>query len=172
MVTILVLQLALAALPNPVTTPGAVNPAISFRNQAQTICAPTGWTTKTIRPATSVTNAIKRRQMIALGYTVANPLPDVRTKRGGTRPDIRFCVLRSANPACYELDHVVPLSIAGSPAAEANLWVQPIAEALIKDQLERVLHQRICAGTIDHVDAQRAIAINWVRAYRHFMESR
>jgi hypothetical protein len=58
--TLLVLQLTLAALPNPATTPGATNPAISFRNQATTICAPTGWTTKLVRPPVSVTNAIKR----------------------------------------------------------------------------------------------------------------
>jgi hypothetical protein len=159
-------------LPNPATTPGAVNPAISFRNQADTICAPIGWTTKTIRPSTSYTNAVKRRQMLALGYTVANPLPLVATKRGGTRPDIRFCVPRSANPACYELDHLVPLSLGGAGADVKNLWVQPIAEALVKDVLERTLRARVCAGRVDLVEAQRAISTDWKTAYRHFMESR
>src|SRR4051812_305365 len=130
MLTILALHVALMAVPNPATTPGARNPAIDFRNQAQTICNPHGWTTKLVRPPVSVTNAIKARQMRALGYTVPNPLPRVMTKRGGTRPDIRLCVPRSANPACYELDHVIALTLGGHPSAEANLWPQPIADAL------------------------------------------
>ena len=172
MTWLLVLQLALAALPNPQTTPGALNPAISWKTAYKTICAPSGWSTKVLRPPTSYTNAIKRRQMLALGYTVANPLPMIRTKKGGTRPDLSYCVPRSANPACYELDHVVNLSIGGSAADEKNLWVQPIAEALKKDVLERTLQQGICAGRIDMVDAQRAIATNWVKAYREYVEGR
>jgi hypothetical protein len=169
---VLVLQLALGTLPNPVTTPGATNPAIDWKNAYNTICAPSGWSTKVIRPSTAYTNRIKRRQMEALGYTVANPLPNVATKRGGTRPDVRYCVPRSANPACYELDHLVNLSLGGAGADERNLWVQPIAEALKKDLLEQTLRRQVCAGRVDLVEAQTAIAANWIRAYREYVEGR
>jgi hypothetical protein len=172
MTLLLVLQLALATLPNPRTTPGATNPAIDWKVAYKTICAPSGWSTKVIRPPASYTNAIKRKQMLALGYTVANPLPTVRTQAGGRRPDISYCVPRSANPACYEEDHLVPLSAGGSPRSERNLWPQPIAEALVKDRLEQTIARGICDGRIDMVDAQRAIANNWVQAYHAYVEGR
>ena len=43
---LLALQLTLS-LPNPVTTPGALNPAVSWKNQASTICRP-GWTATSV----------------------------------------------------------------------------------------------------------------------------
>lgn len=169
---LLVLQLTAVLGPSPGPPAGALNPAITWKTAYKTICARGGWSTKVIRPSSSYTSALKRRWMLALGYTVANPLPLVSTPRGGTRPDIRYCVPRSANPACYELDHVVPLSIGGAPSDERNLWVQPIAEALIKDRLEQTLRASVCAGTVDLVEAQRAIASDWWNAHRVYVEGR
>ena len=78
--------------PDPAMTPGAINPDISFRNQAQTICAPNGWTTRVIRPPARYTTALKIRQLAARGADVTNPLP--RDRAG--RMNIRACVPRSA----------------------------------------------------------------------------
>jgi hypothetical protein len=165
MTWLLVLQVLVA-----VPAPGATNPAITARTQAQTICAPSGWTTKVIRPPTSYTTRLKRQQLDALGYTVWNPLPSVPTKSGrSVRPDIRYCIPRSANVACYELDHQIPLTLGGHPSDVRNLWPQPIAEALQKDRLEQTLHRRVCAGQVSLTEAQRAISTDWRSAYRRFL---
>jgi hypothetical protein len=163
----------LVTRPDPVATPGALNPAISFRNQATTICAASGWTTNVIRPPSALTTRLKREQLAARGWTIVNPLPTVATRRGlGTIPDVRACVPRSATLACYEEDHLVPLTLGGHPTAVENLWPQPILEARLKDRLEQTLHRRVCAGLVDLADAQRAIATDWHRAYRTFIEGR
>ncbi|MDD5248498.1 MAG: hypothetical protein PHY45_05920 [Rhodocyclaceae bacterium] len=38
-----------------------------------------------------------------------------------------------------------------------------------KDQLEFVLHKMVCAGEIPLADAQRAIATNWIDAWKRYM---
>src|SRR5450759_2421627 len=48
-------------LPDPVLTPGAMNPDVTQDNILKTICVP-GYT-KTIRPTASYTNNIKRQQL-------------------------------------------------------------------------------------------------------------
>ena len=63
----------------------------------------------------------------------------------------------------YEIDHLIPLSIGGSDD-DVNLWpeprrmIEPEWSAERKDELEMRLHALVCAGRIDIVDAQKAIA--------------
>ena len=68
----------------------------------------------------------------------------------------------------YEVDHLIPLALGGDNTI-ANLWAEP-AEPRPgfheKDSVEDYLHQEVCAGAMDLVDAQRAIAIDWVAIYR------
>jgi hypothetical protein len=77
-------------------------------------------------------------------------------------------------PGEYEVDHLISLELGGSNA-ERNLWPQPYGtrpwNARIKDRLENELHRRVCDGEIDLASAQRAIAGNWVAAYRHYVDS-
>src|SRR6266567_2058614 len=85
-------------LPDPGCTPGAVDPNVSQSNIGSTIC--TRGYTATVRPSVDVTEKIKRDQMAAYG-------------------------LQGQRLAAWELDHLVPLELAGAPQNVANLWLQP-----------------------------------------------
>src|ERR1700694_4476691 len=67
----------------------------------------------------------------------------------------------------YEVDHLIPLELGGSNSMR-NLWPEP-AEPRPgfheKDVLENRLHALVCAGSVDLMTAQRAIAANWWTAY-------
>ena len=133
-----------------------------------------GWSTKSIRPPTSYTNALKKTQLNSLGYTVPNPLPRVTTKSGKTtQPDISKCVEHSANLSCYEEDHLISLELGGDPRNPNNLWPEPWFgpwNARDKDMLEGKLHRMVCDGQIPLRDAQKAIATDWVGAYRKYVK--
>ena len=71
----------------------------------------------------------------------------------------------------YEVDHLIPLSLGGADEA-ANLWPESFDtmpwNALEKDKLEVRLHALVCGGQMPLVEAQKAIAENWIAAYeRH-----
>ena len=95
------------------------------------------------------------------------------TKSGkGTRPDISRCVEHSANPACYEEDHLIALELGGHPTSPDNLWAEPwfgAWNARVKDRLENRLHQLVCSGKLDLKTAQQAIASNWIEAYKRYV---
>jgi hypothetical protein len=158
--------------PDPARTPGAVNPAINSDTKADTICNP-HWSTKSIRPPSSYTTKLKRRQMRELGYTLDNPLPRIPTKNGqSTRLDLSKCIERSGNSACYEEDHLISLEIGGDPTSESNLWPEPWSGPLnahIKDVLENTLHRQVCDGSVKLETAQKAIAFDWVAAYEQYV---
>jgi hypothetical protein len=134
-------------LPNSARTPGATNSAVSQETIIQTICT-VGWTT-TIRPPSSVTTAVKLKQLSS-GYA----------HNGDT-----------ATSDCEE-DHLISLELGGAPSAEANLWPEPYnvnAGARVKDQIEDKLHTMVCAGAMTLVTAQTAIATNWWAAYQTYI---
>jgi len=163
------------AIPNPELVPGATNPDITQANIGETICNK-GWSTKSIRPPSSYTSGLKKAQLRAYGDTQANELPLVPTKSGrSTRPDITQCVERSANPACYEEDHLISLELGGHPTSPANLWPEPWFgpwNARTKDRLENTLHRLVCRGALPLKDAQNAVALDWVAAYRTYVLGR
>jgi hypothetical protein len=67
-----------------------------------------------------------------------------------------------------EVDHLVSLELGGSNA-RANLFPEaavPRPGSHEKDRLENRLHAEVCAGTLTLRSAQRAIATDWVKAYR------
>lgn len=76
-------------------------------------------------------------------------------------------------PGEYEVDHLISLELGGSNA-ERNLWPQPYGtrpwNARVKDRLENELHRRVCDGELDLASAQRAIAGNWIAAYREYVD--
>jgi hypothetical protein len=108
-----------------------------------------------------------------LHYSLTNKLPRVKTKSGKTRrPDIRKCITRSSNPSCYEEDHLVSLELGGHPTNPDNLWPEPWFgnwNARVKDALEDRLHAMVCNGAISLRDAQKAIATDWIAAYKHYV---
>lgn len=123
-------------LPDHACTPGSIDPQVTQDNIRQTICV-SGYTA-TVRPPTSYTNKIKKERMAAYGHA-------------GSMSD-------------YELDHLIPLAIGGSPRDVANLWPEPEAGsqgALSKDKVENYLHRAVCAGEISLSEAQTEIAGDW-----------
>jgi len=133
-------------LPNRALTPGATNPAVTQSNIDRTICL-TGYT-KTIRPSSSYTTALKRQQLAA-GYNYHGDL----------------------STSDYEEDHLISLELGGSPTSVQNLWPEPYAAAegaRVKDKIENELHDLVCSGQLTLRAAQRAIATNWWAAYQTY----
>jgi hypothetical protein len=136
-----------AGLPDPVRTPGSINPNVTQGNISTTICT-SGWTA-TIRPPSAYTTALKVVQIEQYGYA-------------------------DKKLADYEEDHLVPLELGGAPRDPANLWPQPRVIALgdgtpvgaeAKDHLENGLKRAVCSGSMLLADAQRLIAGDWVAAW-------
>jgi hypothetical protein len=135
------------ALPDATLTPGALNPAVTQGDIYSTICV-RGWT-RSVRPPERYTERLKREQIREYGYAD------------------RW--LRD-----YEEDHLVPLELGGSPTSPRNLWPEPHHVAggwnsYRKDRLENRLNHLVCRGRLSLRAARRAIARNWVAAYRRFM---
>jgi hypothetical protein len=123
-------------LPDPSCTPGATNPKVSDDTLGNTICR-TGYT-KSIRPPAAITDAEKRDNAAAYGYT--GPLSEA------------------------EFDHLVPLELGGDPNDPRNLWIEPGASPNPKDRVEHKLHQMVCDGRVSLATAQEAIAADWTTA--------
>lgn len=127
-----------AYLPDPNCTPGVINSNITQANSTTTIC--TAGFTKTIRPAASYTDNLKREQIKEYGYT-------------------------DTNPHDYEEDHLISLELGGNPSDPKNLWPEPHASLNEKDKVENYLHKQICDGTITLAQAQQKITQNWYAVY-------
>jgi hypothetical protein len=93
---------------------------------------------------------------LAAEFVMSEQLP------GGRHPD-------------YEIDHLIPLGIGGADS-DANLWPEPRAtvepewNAERKDQLEAKLRALVCAGRLDIVVAQKAVADDWTVAWRCYVD--
>ncbi|MBS1856322.1 MAG: hypothetical protein JST11_13225 [Acidobacteria bacterium] len=127
--------------PDPKRTPGAVNPDIAQENIADNICNP-DWSTRGIRPPSSYTSRLKKRQMEELG------LP------GSSRD--------------YEEDHLISLELGGNPNDPRNLWPEPYDAhpgAREKDVVENYLHKQVCSGAMTLAAAQQAISHDWYKVY-------
>ncbi len=132
-------------LPDSRLTSGYINPEVTQENIHSTVCV-RGYS-KSIRPPSYYTNKLKKRQLIEYGYA-------------------------DANPKHYEEDHLIPLSIGGSPDHPKNLWPQPrLSEwnAEKKDRLEFKIYQLVCDGKVPLDEARQAMAENWINAYKRYM---
>lgn len=80
--------------------------------------------------------------------------------------------ITSHAPHEYEVDHLISLELGGSNSLK-NLWPESYVtspyNAHVKDRLENKLHAMVCSGAIDLKTAQRAIASDWITAYRKYV---
>jgi hypothetical protein len=131
--------------PDPVRTPGAVDPDITQDNIKENICNP-NWSTRSIRPPVNYTNRLKLEQ-------------------------IREYADADTNPRDYEEDHLIPLEIGGNPTDPKNLWPEPYETSIpdggarYKDKVESYLHRQVCDDNLGIVQAQQEIASDWYRVY-------
>jgi hypothetical protein len=112
---------------SPTLTPGVVNPEVRQETIGETICR-AGWT-RTIRPPTSYTTALKLRQMQEYGV-------------GGS-------------PSDYQEDHLISLELGGHPTDPRNLWPEPRPHAEEVDRIENELNGKVCSGELTLAEAQR-----------------
>jgi hypothetical protein len=91
--------------------------------------------TDTVRPPSSYTSRLKVQQMRAYGFT--DPV------------------------SAHEEDHLIPLSLGGSPRDPLNLWPEPHGSPNAKDRVENAAHDAVCTGRIELWDAQGRIATDW-----------
>jgi hypothetical protein len=91
-----------------------------------TICV-RGWT-KTVRPPTTYTNALKVKQMREYGV-------------GGSLSN-------------YQEDHLISLELGGHPTDPRNLWPEPYPRASDVDSIENELNAKVCSGTLTLAAAQ------------------
>ena len=110
-----------------VRTPGMLNPAVTQATIRSTICA-RGWT-RTVRPPTDYTNALKRKQLRQYGL------------RGP--------------PSAYQEDHLISLELGGDPTDPRNLWPEPYPRASDVDRIENDLNAQVCSGALSLAAAQR-----------------
>jgi hypothetical protein len=111
----------------PALTPGALNPDVTQSTIRQTICS-RGWT-KTIRPPSSVTSALKLVQMKQYGFA------------GG--------------PSDYQEDHFISLELGGAPNDPKNLWPERRPHADQVDTVENELNAKVCSGEITLAEGRR-----------------
>lgn len=67
----------------------------------------------------------------------------------------------------YEVDHLISLELGGSNDIR-NLWPESYAgtwNAHLKDRLENELHRRVVSGQMPLAEAQRRIAVDWIKLY-------
>jgi hypothetical protein len=120
------LQATVLVVADPVRTPGVLNPDVTQQTIGATICVP-GWT-KSVRPSTDYTNALKVRQMRAYGLT--------------------------GSPSAFQEDHLISLELGGHPTDPRNLWPEPYPRAARVDLLENELNAMVCSGAMSLADAQ------------------
>jgi hypothetical protein len=75
-------------------------------------------------------------------------------------------------PASYEEDHLISLQLGGHPTDPKNLWPETYntrCGARIKDVLETRLRKLVCTKKISLADAQKAIATDWIKAYKQYV---
>lgn len=75
-------------------------------------------------------------------------------------------------PREFEVDHLISLELGGSNSIR-NLWPESYRtqpwNARVKDRLENRLHELVCSGQLDLQTAQRAIASDWIEAYKKYV---
>ncbi|MDQ6835360.1 MAG: hypothetical protein M3016_04160, partial [Actinomycetota bacterium] len=128
-------------LPDPRCTPGAIDPTVTQGDIGRTICRH-GYTRR-VRPPEYITEPEKRASLRAYGD--AGPL-----RR-------------------YEYDHLVALELGGARNDARNLWPERGSIPNPKDELEYRLRTRVCERRMTLAAAQRAIAGDWVAAYRRYV---
>jgi hypothetical protein len=109
-----------------IRTPGVLNPDVTQATIGSTICV-RGWT-KTIRPPTSYTNALKAKQM--------------REYRVG------------GSFSGYQEDHLISLELGGHATDPRNFWPEPYPRASDVDSIENDLNAKVCSGALSLAAAQ------------------
>lgn len=105
----------------------SIDSSVTQDNIKTTVCVP-GYSAK-VRPSYSYTHRIKLAKLKVAGIS-------------------------EYDAALYELDHIIPLSLGGSPKDLKNLQIQFWTAAKKKDTKESAYHKLVCSETITLKEAQ------------------
>jgi hypothetical protein len=111
---------------------------------------------------------------VSLGDVCSIPHEEVVRAVPGFLRDQVFREYGIANPKVqdYEIDYLIAPGLGGADDIQ-NLWPEPEVSAgwnsHDKDLLEERLHQMVCSGQIDLSTAQKAIASDWIQAYKKYL---
>ena len=134
--------MAQLALMLALATPAlALNPEVTQAPINETICAP-GYT-YTVRPSWYDSSKLKQQLLKARGETWLSAPK-------------------------YQLDHIVPLCLGGSPTDPSNLQLEPWEEAYRKDRVEIQAMRCVFAGKATLAEAQHDLATDWQAAYHKY----
>ena len=133
------------SLPNPITTPGAINPDVTDNNIHATICVP-GFTA-TIRENSYITNKAKRAAL--------PPGEDLML--------FEWDHLISLELGGHPND---PRNLWAEPYGDRD---KDEYGARKKDVLETLLHRLVCADKMPLSAAQGLISGNWIMAYQAYV---
>lgn len=82
--------------------------------------------------------------------------------------------IQNARADDYEVDYLIAPGLGGTDDIH-NLWPEPYRagawDAHAKDALEERLHELVCARKVDLLTAQRAIAGDWIAAYKKYLRT-
>jgi hypothetical protein len=132
---------AMHVLPDPMQTPGVLNPAVTPATTTSTICVH-GWTA-TVRPPTSYTDAIKQKSVPAGHAASEFELDHLDSiEDGGDPRDPQNLWMQAYN--------------------------DPYG-ARIKDVLETKVAHMVCAGTLTLDQARAALAPNWLVGFAQYV---
>src|ERR1700737_2887319 len=138
----LFVQVVLAQQPTPIVPDRKLTPGDAFDVTVQDMCVP-GYS----RKVRNVPAEMKREVYREYGIT-------------------------SHESGDYEVDNLIPLELGGSISIK-NLWPESHRtspwNAQVKDRLESKLHDLVCSGQLDLKTAQRAIAADWIEAYKMYV---
>jgi hypothetical protein len=105
--------------------------------------------------------------------------PDTEYDEPDVPVSVRHVVLRNYGAAAisdrdFELDYLITPELGGATDAQ-NLWPERYTSATwnahVKDDLEHLLHQLVCGGSVPLESAQRDISTNWIAAYKRYFHT-
>ncbi len=82
--------------------------------------------------------------------------------------------IAGAEPRAYEVDYLVTPALGGADDIR-NLWPHSYSatmwNAQVKDALEDRLRDMVCERSLDLMEAQREIAVNWIAAHKKYFHT-
>ena len=155
-----------ASLVSPTPTPAVLGVSIGTRTKTANCKVSGPLPDKECSPGAIFETATKN-QICVSGYTKT-----VRNVSETLKKDVYWEYgIYSHTTGQYEVDHIIPLELGGSNDI-ANLYpeaAEPRPGFHEKDQLENLLHQKVCDGEITLSKAQTMIAVDWASAYNYYL---
>jgi hypothetical protein len=127
---------------------------------------PSGWASHP--PAAVTPGAVRHDPLADICPAVSGTLRAVPVSPADAKVVYAEYAISAAQRHLYRIDHLVPLVLDGSGAAQ-NLWPQPAAGAAAKTRTGDALHALVCAGSMTLAQAQHLVEQNWVAAYRRYV---